>query len=269
VDALMSGEASVNGAPPPLGVADGLLIKIDLPAGRYEFEGIRPSKPTIDQLAAVLTRTLEESADSRVQQLAERAGQPKPTAPPLQTAFSAQVKSWVVDQITIPSPDGELVCVAEDTQVHIINQQGEEVRTLTADGKIRVLHWWPEHKLLLVGCKDEKVIAFDEQGNRKWEFTSVMDPAVFRAAKTYWFKSAPGHEGIHGLSTGTFIDGESQCFVGSACTLEIIDGNGELMHRMPIFWGPGKVFQIIDGPDDSLADLLGPGEGLPDHRRSR
>ncbi len=24
---------------------------------------------------------------------------------------------------------------------------------------------------------------------------SEMDPAVFRAAKTYWFKSAPGHEG--------------------------------------------------------------------------
>ena len=47
--------------------------------------------------------------------------------------------------------------------------------------------------------------------------------AVYRAAKTYWFKSAPGHEGIHGLHTGVFLDGKTQAFVGSACTLEILD----------------------------------------------
>jgi hypothetical protein len=79
-----------------------------------------------------------------------------------------------------------------------------------------------------------------------------MDPAVFRAAKTYWFKSAPGHEGIHGLFTGVFLDGKSQCFVGSACTLEIIDERGQLLHRMPIFWGPVSDFEVIDGPEGSL-----------------
>ena len=118
------------------------------------------------------------------------------------------------------------------------------------------MRWWAEHGLLLAGCVDEKVIAFDlETGDRKWTFVSEMDPAVFRAAKDYWFKSAPGHAGIHGLHSGLFFDGKSQAFVGSACTLEVLDEHGVLVKRMPVFWGPGSVFQIIDGPDGSL-DLL-------------
>lgn len=79
-----------------------------------------------------------------------------------------------------------------------------------------------------------------------------MDPAVFRAAKQYWFKSDPRHAGIHGLYTGVFLDGKSQAFVGSACTLEILDKNGKLVKRMTQFWGDPSTFAIIDGPDGSL-----------------
>ena len=123
---------------------------------------------------------------------------------------------------------------------------------MQADGTIRVLCWWAEHQLLLAGCADEKVIAFDLDGNRRWVFVSEMDPAVFRAAKTYWFKSAPGHEGIHGLATGVFLEGKSQAFVGSACTLEIIDENGKLVKRMPQFWGTVYRFAFIPLPDGSI-----------------
>ncbi|MCP4643493.1 MAG: VCBS repeat-containing protein, partial [bacterium] len=101
----------------------------------------------------------------------------------------------------------------------------------------------------------EKVIAFDETGQRKWVFVSEMHPDVFRAAKTYWFKSAPGHEGIHGLHTGVFLDGKSQALVGSACTLEILDENGQLVERLPQFWGKVSTFRIVNGPGDTL-DLL-------------
>ncbi len=106
--------------------------------------------------------------------------------------------------------------------------------------------------MLLAGCADEQVIAFDSAGERKWVFTSVMDPAVFLAAKTYWFKTAPGHEGIHGLHTGVFLDGQSQAFVGSACTLEMLDANGKLIKRIPQFWGKVSHFAIVDGPNGSL-----------------
>lgn len=114
-----------------------------------------------------------------------------------------------------------------------------------------MLRWWDEFKVLLAGCVDEKVIALDADGRRKWAFTSQMDPAVYEAAKTYWFKSAPGHEGIHGLYTGAFDEGRSRLFVGSACTLEILDENGKLVKRTPVFWGPGRMFLLVAGPDGS------------------
>jgi len=75
-----------------------------------------------------------------------------------------------------------------------------------------------------------------------------MDPAVELTGKTYWYKSAPGHEGIHGLHTGTFLDGRSQAFVGSACTIEILDEKGNLVKRLPRFWGQVSLFALVDGP---------------------
>jgi len=83
---------------------------------------------------------------------------------------------------------------------------------------------------------------------------SEMDRAVWEAAKQYWFKSA--HPGVWGLHTDVFIDGASQCFIGSACTLEIIDGKGKLVKRMPVFWGPGWRFAVIDRPQDDARELL-------------
>jgi hypothetical protein len=126
---------------------------------------------------------------------------------------------------------------------------------------VRVIHWWPEARVLVAGCVDEQIIAFDPvTGDRVWVFTSQMDKAVWRAAKTYWFKSQPGHEGIHGLASGAFLDGVgatgTQLFAGSACTLEIIDGHGHLLKRLPVFWGPGTQFRLIAGPGGAPRLLL-------------
>jgi hypothetical protein len=79
---------------------------------------------------------------------------------------------------------------------------------------------------------------------------------VYEAAKTYWFKSAPGHEGIHGLYTGTFDDAKSRCFVGSACTLEILDATGALVKRTPVFWGPPRKFLLTPGNEGSTNLLI-------------
>ena len=153
--------------------------------------------------------------------------------------------------IGIPAAEGAELCVAEGTNIHRLTPTGKEIGQLQTDGKIRVLRWWDEHQLLLAGCADEKVIAFDRDGRRKWVFTSEMDPAVYEAAKTYWFKSAPGHEGIHGLHTGVFDEGRSRCFVGSACTLEVLDESGKLVKRTPVFWGPCWKFLLVAGREGS------------------
>ncbi len=226
----------------------------DVQPGRHVIEDVRPQPELLEKISVNLESILVRTRKTRVKQAAGLKRQTVIKAPQFQSGFTADVSGRVVDMVTIPAVGGggNIICAAEGKNIHIISSDGKETNTFSADGDIRMLRWWPEHELLLAGCADEQVIAFDRSGRRKWVFTSVMDPAVFRAAKQYWFKSAPGHEGIHGLYTGVFLNGESQAFVGSACTLEILDKNGKLIKRMPQFWGDPSTFAIIDGPDGSL-----------------
>lgn len=228
------------------------LVTVALSPGRHRLDGATLAKALVQDLETQLLSRLAAGNDERAKLIAAAQSQPKPTAPASSPAMSASVGGAVVDLITIPAEGGSQICVAEGKTVHLFSADGKEIRQMPTDGPIRMLRWWPEHNLLLVGCSDEKVIAFDPAGNRKWVFVSEMDPAVFRAAKTYWFKSAPGHEGVQGLYTGVFLDGKSQCFVGGACTLEILDENGQLIKRMPQFWGTVHKFAIVPGPNGSL-----------------
>lgn len=224
---------------------------IHLEPGRHILENQELAPDTLKNLAVYLDALLAEARGKRRARIASRRIE-VPTVPVLETAMLANIDGEVVDLITFIVDGGNFICAAEGKTVYLISPDGNIIQTLEADGPIRMVRWWPEHELLLVGCADEQVIAFSKNGERVWAFTSEMDPAVFRAAKTYWFKSAPGHEGIHGLYTGVFLDGRSQAFVGSACTLEILDENGNLIKRMPQFWGKVSHFTIIDGPDGSL-----------------
>ena len=225
-----------------------------LAAGRHEFENVRLPADVQTALHAYLKTALGEGRTlrQRLPQSTASQGLQLTDAPPLRELFAAAVGGPVTALITAPRGDGRMICAAERNAVHVLSADGEPVHDLAADGKVRMLNWWREHDLLLAGCADEQVIAFGPDGERKWVFVSEMDPAVFRAAKTYWFKSAPGHGGVHGVYTGVFKDGKSQAFVGSACTLEIIDENGKLIKRMPQFWGKVSHFAIVDGPEGSL-----------------
>jgi len=237
----------------------GGIYSVRLPKGRHTLTGASLSAEARTRLAAALERLLVEGRRLRAEVLAASGPRVKPTATELPVAWTRQVGGSVTDIITVPSANGVQLCVAEGTTIHVLTHEGKELRKLQTDGKIRVLRWWDEHKLLLAGCADEKVIAFDGAGvgrianpsHRKWVFTSQMDPAVYEAAKTYWFKSAPGHEGIHGLYTGAFDQGKSRCFVGSACTLEILDERGKLVKRTPVFWGPARKFWLVPARDGS------------------
>ncbi len=228
-----------------------------LSPGRHELLTPRPEPGATNHGVSAFKRQLA-SAIRRRKRAAEHAaaGEPTPTKA-LKVVLDARVPGAIVDLKTGVTVAGggqarRLIFVAEGKTIHALTPTGEAVRTMATDGPIRMLRWWPEHGLLLAGCADEKVIAFGADGRRRWTFVSTMHPDVFRAAKTYWFKSAPGHEGIHGLDTGVFLDGKSQCFVGSACTLEILDDRGKLLHRLPQFWGTVSHFAIVHGPGGSL-----------------
>lgn len=225
---------------------------------------LRPGRQTLplppltgepaSQLTAGLRKLRATATQQRVDELAasERAAPAGSGLPELPVAFSTSVGGKVIATAIVPGgPDGPLLAAATGTTIHLLSGTGRETRKLQTDGPIRVVSWWAEPGLLLAGCADEKVIAFDREGRRAWTFTSQMAPEVYEAAKNYWFKSAPGHEGIHGLATGVFDGGQSRCFVGSACTVEILDTAGRLVKRTPVFWGPCWKFLLSRAPDGS------------------
>jgi len=223
----------------------------------------RPDAKAVLALSGGLDRLINSqvlSAQSPGTAMAETS---QPSERALKSVWSIQLPGPVSAMEVGVQDDLPVVFASEGAQIHAISSEGKGLRTLRTDGKVRVLRWWDDHGLLLAGCSDEKVIAFDRAGRSKWTFVSEMDPAVFAAAKQYWFKSA--HPGIHGLFTGVFLEGKSQAFVGSACTLEILDENGKLVRRRPVFWGPGNVFQIVDASGGGKNLLVGrkPNDGEP------
>jgi len=256
------GPLRMNGRPLAASRLEKGFITLDLPPGRHVVAGARLAAPIRREIASGLKERLayggkRRTSDFVILGLLGDIGINIKRIEELKSAFSTNVGGKVVDMTLIPLEGKPLLCAAEGKTAHLLSPDGQELRSFQTDGPIRKLRWWKEHDVLLVGCTDEKVIAFDRDGNRKWVFVSEMDPAVFRAAKDYWFKTAPGHEGVHGLYTGVFLDGKSQAFVGSACTLEILDENGQLVKRLPVFWGTGSVFAIVNGPEGSLNLLQG------------
>ncbi|MDO9542293.1 MAG: hypothetical protein Q7J98_08225, partial [Kiritimatiellia bacterium] len=151
-----------------------------------------------------------------------------------------------------------LIGVAAQNCFYLVTPKGKIISETRTEGAIRKIHCWQEQNLILIGCADEKVIALDTAGKRKWTFISEMAPAVLKMGKTYWFKSATGNgnEGIHGIGSGVFLNGKSQLFIGSACTLEILAEDGNLIKRIPVFFGPGTNIRIIEGPRNSLNLLI-------------
>jgi len=250
----LAGPPSVRIGPGPGGTRE-----VSLPSGSYVLDGAVLSETVTGALADELASLLARATEARQIALGRGLGPPAKTTdlPELTSAWSVQLGEPIVAVEQGTDGPEPVVFAATSAAIHVFGADGSPRGRFTTDGPIRVLRWWPEERLLLAGCKDEKVIAFDVEGRRRWAFTSQMDPAVFRAGKQYWFKSAPGHEGIHGLHTGTFLDGGTQAFVGSACTLEILDGQGKLLRRLPVFWGPGTVFGLLDAPDGTRNLLLG------------
>lgn len=228
------------------------LTTVRLSSGLHVVCGAAPAS----NHEAALNELLHQGRLERAVQLRETR-RPEPQPGRLwSAAMQTNVGAAVADLEVVSSAQGVLLAAAAEKRVHLISLKGETVRQFDTDGRIRNLHWWDKPQLLLAGCVDEKLIAFDHEGQRRWTFVSEMAPAVYEAAKQYWFKSAPGHEGIHGLSAGTFLDGQEQCFVGGACTLEIVDADGQLKKRLPLFWGPGSQFRLLPRQDGTTELLV-------------
>ncbi|MGI6459263.1 MAG: hypothetical protein ACOX5J_04085 [Candidatus Hydrogenedentales bacterium] len=126
-------------------------------------------------LRAWLSACLEQ-AQAHAEQTSDATATADDSLPALQ---STVVKAGDAPIASLVTPtDGTPLYAAEGQTIHALSLSGERMGSFSTDGSIRMLHWWPEPQLLLAGCTDEKVIAFDRDGNRQWEFVSKMDPEV-------------------------------------------------------------------------------------------
>ena len=231
------------------------LYYFNLAEGRHDITGAIPSVKVRKSISVELRKLLNLAQQRRTQQLKENALITKSTIPSFSPVMKGNIGGKPIESIIIPAPQGDNIGMATGKTIIILNSDGKELRKMTTSGDVRVLHWWAEPKLLLAGCADEQVFAFDELGQKKWEFTSVMDPAVYEAGKPYWFKSA--YPGISGLYSGNFDNGLNRAFIGSATSLETIDETGQLVKRIPVFWGPGRQFLMVNASDGSKNLLVG------------
>ena len=245
-------------------ILDGKTIKgkisdshrtFNISPGNHVITGLNINTSLRESLETDLPAALKNAKELRSSDSATNSKIEKSQLQDLPQLFQATLDGPPIEGIIIPSAAGEIYCTATGRDIIMLDAAGRIIRKFAATGNVRVLNWWEEFKLLLAGCDNEEVIAFDVNGNKKWTFVSLMDQAVYDAGKPYWFKSRD--PGIYGLYSGEFDNGKSRAFIGSACTLEILDENGQLVKRTPVFWGPGRQFLMVDAADGSKNLLIG------------
>jgi hypothetical protein len=218
--------------------------RFDLAPGRHRIAGAFLDRAAARRLSTGLLRKLDEGRIRRSRLKLERVTR-SPEAPSLRPLFTAALGKPVADLALA----GSVIHAAAGDQVRRFLPDGTELPPFSADAGIRVLAWWPEHRLLLAGCTDDRVIAFDEAGRRRWVFVSEKDPRLYGPGDDgpfTWLEYWPKLTGIHGLFTGKFLDGGTQAFAGSTNTLDILSGDGKLLKRLPVLRGMVRRFALLD-----------------------
>ncbi len=168
-------------------------------------------------------------------------------------------------QISLPGAAGcaadirddgrNLFAVAAGKAVELYDFSGKRLLSIPAPDTVGALFWWPKEKLLLIGCRNEKLLACSLDGQVRWEFTSEMAPELVASAKYYWFKSAL--PGIYALTAAELIPGEELLYVGSAGTVEVLDAQGKLRGRFWQTWGAVTDLAALPAAEGKTAEVLG------------
>ena len=186
----------------------------------------------------------------------ESLQQSKTAAANTQTKLNAPVKqfirkykagNFVSQMITF----NDYLAVTDGNDVKILTRDLKLVKTLTADAQVGKLAYAADSRLLLAGCGDGKVIAFDPTtGTRRWEHASQEADGLLETGAHWYLKSA--FPGIYGLAAGRFAQNKENIFVGSASTMEILNSQGQLLRRFKILWGPVQHFELFKQPGGSV-----------------
>ncbi len=178
------------------------------------------------------------------------AAKPAFNAPAWNAAFTVKAGYDVSRFIQV----GENIAVTAGNKALLIGRDGKVLREFPAASAIGAIAFVPKTGELLLGCKDEKLLAFTLDGTKKWEFTSVMSDGLIATNQFYWFKTAV--PGINAIAVAEFEAGKPLIFVGSTSTVEILDTAGNLIKRERNEYGRVNGFTFVPASDGKPARML-------------
>ncbi|HWL54603.1 MAG TPA: hypothetical protein VNQ90_19335 [Chthoniobacteraceae bacterium] len=223
---------------------------LDLTPGHHEL----PAVPIPASLREMPDRNLTRANPAEIEKGFPHHDLPA-HLPALKPTFQLNVGGPFNKAITVNEGGKGIIYVAAGERVLKLGKEGNILDELKVPSPIQAMHWWADVGLLVVGTADQKCLAYQRDGSLKWTFQSEMAPEIARSGKVYWYNTAKGQNGVRGLGDGIFIRDQPQLFVGSACTLEILDAEGRLLRRLPQRWGIPTQFQTLRRPDGSI-DLI-------------
>lgn len=218
------------------------IVFLHLGKGRHHLTGAKPNPAVVQALKPALAAAVATGRRPDAATPPETASLPE-WAPAARGHVDGAVK-WL---LAGPGGEGPSVYAVTAGKAYPLSADCRAGAAIEAPAEVLSATYWPEARLLLLGCKDDKVHAFDTAGKPAWTFQSVMHEDVRATGKTYWFKDAV--PGISGLLTGNLTGEGTQAMVGSACTLEVLDAHGQLLKRVPQFWGNVWRMAILAMPD--------------------
>ncbi|MGE4564371.1 MAG: hypothetical protein AB7F32_05835 [Victivallaceae bacterium] len=157
--------------------------------------------------------------------------------------------------VTLQIDGRPCVAVAAGKSVELFDATGKKLRSFAAPDTVGALYFWPGPQLLVLGCKNEKILAYTPDGVKQWEFTSEMAKELVESAKYYWFKSA--YPGVYALTGAELAPGEDLLFAGSAGTVEALDAGGKLRGRFWQTWGAVTELSVLPAADGKPVEVLG------------
>ncbi|MBT5606432.1 MAG: hypothetical protein HOJ57_10860 [Lentisphaerae bacterium] len=229
--------------------------QVVLQPGRYTLRGAKPHTAVAQAHRQVCRKELTEAAAKRQEAPVVQPDPVQVGAPDLATLWSVEVGDFPLDLEAFTVAGKPCVAVAAGTSVLVFNGDGKLQSTLEADATVRVIHYWVQAGLLVAGCQDFKVIAYDlDTGQRKWTFESTdMNPTMKKAGASGWFDRNPvGNRGIHALHSGVFLGNKSQLLVGTASTVEALNTQGDLVKSMSAGAGVVTDVALLPGSDGEV-----------------
>lgn len=230
----------------------------------FEYDAATRTLMLADAAGKVTTRTVDfklpSTADLQKQVEAilarRRPGSAFRLDVPMRQALRREKLGAAIGTLVAFQAEGKTYfAAAAGREVRIYDATGKAVRTLELPAIAGAVCYYAQPGLLVVGCRDEKVIAFRLNGEKVWEFTSEMAKELAESAKYYWFKSAL--PGIYSLTAGTLEPGGKELlFVGSAGTVEVLDAAGKLQGRFWNTWGAVTEMALIPAWQNRPAELL-------------